>query len=44
MRSLKLSSVFTRGRGIREEGRTIRLLSMQACAEISKAMEAFSNT
>ena len=44
MRSLKLSSVFTSGRGMREARRTIRLLSMQACVEINKAMEAFSNT
>ena len=44
MRSLKTSGGLTRGRGMTEAQRTIWLLSMPACADVSQAMEEFSST
>ena len=44
MRSLKTSDGLTRGRGMTEAQRTIWLLSMPACADVSQAMEEFSST
>ena len=44
MRSLKTYGGLTRGRGMTESQRTIWLLSVPACADISQAMEEFSNT